>query len=141
MRQGILPNKPSPLVVNGASKQLSIQRALLRTSRSNARGGPTRAAKITLHIPYRRSGHKRNTHTTVEPLRGSDASVDNAIIYHVSACSAPIRIKHGRRTTRVEEFLVRQEPETCTFSDAICQYRLGFDITLITTILSHNIIL
>ena len=43
-----------------------------------------------------------------------------------------MRIKYGRRSSWVEEFLVRWEPETCTFDKALEQYRLGFDIASIT---------
>jgi hypothetical protein len=44
-----------------------------------------------------------------------------------------MRIKHGRQSTWVDEFLVRWEPEACTFGEALEQYRLGFDIVLITS--------
>ena len=43
-----------------------------------------------------------------------------------------MRIKHGRRSTYVDEFLVRWEPEECTFGEALEQYRLGFDVVSIT---------
>ena len=36
---GTIPDKPSPLVVDAASKELSIQRAQLRASRSHPQGG------------------------------------------------------------------------------------------------------
>ncbi len=44
-----------------------------------------------------------------------------------------MRIKNGRRYTWVDEFLVRWEPETCTFGEALEQYRLGFDTVSITS--------
>ena len=59
-------------------------------------------------------------------------------IHHIFARSKPKRIKHGRRCTWVEELLVRWEPETCTFGDALDQYRLGFDIWSIAS-LEENI--
>jgi hypothetical protein len=129
---GTLPDKPSPLVVDNASKQLSIRRALLRAARAHLIGRPAQAAKITLYIPNNRPGHKRKTRNTVKPLRGSDAPGDKATIHHIIARSEPGRIKHGRRSTWVNEFLERWEQEECTFGEALEQYRLGFDIASIT---------
>jgi hypothetical protein len=70
----------------------------------------------------------------MEPLRGSDARGDTAAIHHILARSEPIRIKHDRRHTCVEEFLVRWEPETCTFGEVLEKYRLGFNISSITSV-------
>ena len=134
MDWGTIPDKPSPLVVDAASKQLFIQRALLHASRSHPQGGPSRATKITLHIPPSRPGHKRKIHIAVEPLRGSDVPGEKAAIHHNLARSEPKRIKHGRRSTLVKEFLVRWEPEACTFGNALEQNRLGFDIVSITSL-------
>ena len=119
-------------MVDAVSKQLSIQRARLRATRSHPQGGPARSAKIKLHIPHNRPGHKRKIHTTVEPLTGSDAPGKTVAIDHILARSIPKRRKHGRRSTWLEEFLVRWEPETCTFGNTLEQYRLGFDILSIT---------
>jgi len=44
------------------------------------------------------------------------------------------RIKHSRRSPWAEEFLVRWELETCTFREALKQYKLDFDPTLITSL-------
>jgi len=122
-----------PLLVDAASKQISIQRAMLRASRAQSQRAPARSAKIALHIPPRQPGHKRKIHITMEPLRGSDAPGDTAAIHHILARSEPRRIKHGRRSTWVEEFLVRREPKTCIFGDVLEQYRLGFNIMSITS--------
>ena len=65
---------------------------------------------------------------------GIDALDDKAVIHHILAHSEPMRIRYGRRSTWIEEFLVRWEPETCTFGDALEQYRLGFDIVTITSL-------
>jgi len=116
---GTLPDKPSPLVVDNVSKQLSIRRAFLRASRAHPQGGPGRPARITLHIRPNRSGHKWKTHPTVEPLRGSDALGDKAAIHQIVARSEPMRIKHGRRSTWVDEFQVRWNPKECTFGEAL----------------------
>ncbi len=97
-------------------------------------GGSTRPPGIKIHTPPIRSGHKRKIHTTVEPLRGSDAPWDTAAIHHILARSEPRRIKHGRRSTWIEEFLVRWEPETCTFEEALEQYRIGFHISSIISL-------
>jgi len=130
---GAIPDKPPPFLVDVDSKQLSIQREMLRASRAQSQGGPARSAKITLHIPPSRPGHKRKIHINVKLARDSDAPGDMAAIQHILARSEPRRIKHGRRSTRVEELLVRWELETCTFGDVLEQYRLGFDILSITS--------
>ena len=137
---GTLPDKPPLLVVGGAYKQLSKQRALLRASRSHSQRGPARASKITLHIPTSQSRQKRKTRNMVELLRGSDAPVSMrpSTISTIGPRSEPKRIKHGRRSTWVEVILVRWEPEMCTFGDELDRYRLDFDIMSITS-LEENI--
>jgi hypothetical protein len=130
---GTIPDQPSPLVVDNVSTQLSIQSALLRASRAHPQGGPARPVRITLHIRPSPSGHKRKTRPTVEPLRGSDLPWDKAAIHHISARSEPMRIKHGRRCTWVDELLVRWKLEECTFGETLEQYRLGFDVVSITS--------
>ena len=125
-------------MVDNATKQLSIRRALLRASRAHPQGGPGRPARITLHIRPSRSGHKRKTRPTVEPLRGNDAPGNKATIHSILARSEPMRIKHGRRSAWVDEFLVRWEPEEYTFGEALEQYRLGFDIVSITSRDDHD---
>ena len=111
-----------------------FQRALLRASRSHIQGGPGRIAKITFHIPPSRPGHKRKTRTTVEPLRGSNVPGNKAAIHHILARFGPKRIEHDRRSTRAEEFLVRREPQTSTFGDALEQCRLGFEVVSVTSL-------
>jgi hypothetical protein len=85
-------------------------------------------------MPPTRSGHKRKSRPTVKPLQGSDAPDDKAVMHHILALSEPIRIKHGCRYTWVKKFIVRWDPETCTFGEALDQYRLGFDIGSITSL-------
>jgi hypothetical protein len=46
----------------------------------------------------------------------------------------PRRVKHGRRSTWVEEFLVQWGPEHCTFGEALEHHKLGFDIVSITSL-------
>ena len=104
---GTIPEKPPPLVVDAASKQFSIQRSILHSTRAYPQGGPARPAIITLQFLPSRPGHKRKIHTTVEPRRGSDAPGDKAAIHNISARSEPRRIKYNRRSIWVEEFLVR----------------------------------
>ena len=106
----------------------------MRATRSHIHGGLARPAKITLYIPPSRLGNKGKIHAVVEPLKGSDAPGDKAAIHHILARSEPIRIIYGRRSTWVEEFLIRWEHEMCTFGDAREQYRLGFDIVSITSL-------
>jgi hypothetical protein len=116
---GSIHDKPSPVVVDAASKLLSIQRAIARASQVHTQRGPPHPTRITLHILPKRTGRKRKIHISVEPLRGSDASGATAAIRHILARSEPSRIKNGRRSTWVKEFLVRWEPETCTFGDVL----------------------
>ncbi len=149
-----LPAEPSPLVVARASKQLSVEFAIPRATRTPpiSQGGLDRYGRITLHFPpkgktrnnAKNLGYKRKIHTIVEPLKGSDAPGDKAAIHYVLARSEPRRIKHDRRYTWVEEFLVLWGTETCTFGEVLGQYRLGFDITSITSpekiIPSHSLL-
>ena len=102
-----IPDKPSPMGVDADSKQLFIKRALLCASRSHPQGDPARSANITLHIPHKRPGRKIQINTTMQPLMGSDASGDTAAIHQILARSEPRCIKHGRRSTRMEKFLIR----------------------------------
>ncbi len=98
------------------------------------------ASIIYLHFPPKgrtrstisRFGSKRKTRTTIKPLKSSDAPGDKAAIHHILARSEPKRINHGCRHAMVEEFLVRWEPEMCTFGEALEEYRSVFDITFIT---------
>jgi len=54
---------------------------------------------------------------------------DEATVQQVLAHSKPRRLRHGRRSTWVEEFLVQWGPEHITFGDAFERYYLtGFDV-------------
>ncbi len=50
------------------------------------------------------------------------------------ARTEPRRVRHGRRSTWVEEFLVQWGPEHCIFREALEQYNLEFDIVSITNL-------
>ncbi len=67
----------------------------------------------------------------MEPLRGSNAPSATADMHDILARSEPSRIKHGRISIRVEEFLVRWGPQICTFGETLEQYRLGFNVSSI----------
>jgi len=81
---GSLLDKFSPLTVDMAFRRLFIERALLHTARSLTRATTTRRPRIVLNVPAKgRAGvvrhiatPKRKAATTVESLRGSDASGD-----------------------------------------------------------------
>ncbi len=113
----------------------------MRAASTRPTGGSSRPPGIRIHIPPIRPDHKRKIPTTREPLRGSDAPGTTAAIHHIMARAEPRRIKHGRKSTWVKEFLVRWEPETSTFGEILEQYRLGFNISSITsreeTVSSH----
>ncbi len=53
---------------------------------------------------------KRKAPITWEPLRGSDASGENANITLVLSRCTPRRIRTTQEPTRVEEFLVQWDP-------------------------------
>ncbi len=147
---GSIPDTPSPLAVDMASKQLSIERALAQRAFTRADASTTHNARIVLNFPTRgKSGaprrrvtYKRGRATTIETLRGSDAPGDKASTQQVLARSEPRRVRHGRRSTWVEEFLIQWGLEHCTFGEAFEQYYLGFDIESITslesTVFSHD---
>jgi hypothetical protein len=137
---GAIPDKPSPMAWDGASKQLSIDRSISHAARTLPRNGSASAGRITLNFPPKGMAHnainmtglKRKSRIVVEPLRGIDVTGDKAGIHLILACPGPRRVKHGRKATWVEEFLVWWEPQACIFGEALEQYRLGFDITSIT---------
>jgi hypothetical protein len=140
---GSLPDRPSPLAVDRATKQLSIERALEKRAVTRADANTIHSARIVLNFPRgkfgaprRRASYKRGQATTIEPLRGSDAPGYIASIQQVLARSKPSRARHGRRSTWVEEFLVQWGPEHYTFEEALEQYYLGFDIDSITSLKS-----
>jgi hypothetical protein len=132
-----IPERPSPLAVSNASRQPTIAEAMGNIppppSRSTRREGP----RIVLHLktkrsrgPNRKAASKRHSAPTIEPLRGSDAPGENASILSVLARAEPRKIKHNRRFTHVEEFVVQWGPEICTLDEAHEQYIMGFDITI-----------
>jgi len=132
---------PSPLAVSRASRQPTITEALGNippcTSQTTDRLGP----RIALHFPTKRKngpGRKptstRKPSPTVKPLRGSDAPGENASIIKVLSRAKPRRIKHNRRFTCVEEFLVHLGPKICTLDEAQEQYTMGFNIEAITSL-------
>jgi hypothetical protein len=137
-----LLDRPSPLALDRATKQLSIESALSSWAATRASTRETQQERIMLNIPSRKkkgASHQRNSDkrrrpTTVEPLRGSDAPGDKASIQRILARSEPRRIRHGRHKTWVEEYLVQWGPEHCTFGEALEQYYLGFDIESITSL-------
>ena len=121
-----LPDRPSPLVVDMATKQLSIESSLERRATSHAIAHGTHRTRLFVNFPAkgkakaprRQTSSKRGRPTTIEPLRSSDAPGYKASIQQIMARSEPRRIRHGRRSTWVEEFLVRWAPEHCTFGEA-----------------------
>ena len=135
-----LPDRPSPLAVDMAAKQLSIERSLARRATTHAIATGTRHTRIFLNFPAKEQGPPRQTcskcgrPTTIEPLKGSDAPGDKASIQQILARNEPRRVRHNRRSTWVEEFLVQWGPEHCTFGEALEQYNLGFDIVSITSL-------
>ena len=86
---GSLPNIPSPLDVDNATKQLSIEGSLSKRAATLAAANNTNRARVLLHFPANKgksktsrghAGAKRVRSTTIEPLRGSDAPGDKAFI-------------------------------------------------------------
>ena len=77
--------------------------------------------------PRRRAGSKRGQ-------KGSDAPGDKASIRHILACTELRCVRHGRRSTWVEEFLVQWGPEHCTFGEALEQYYMEFGIVSFTSL-------
>jgi len=137
-----LPDRPSPLEIDNATKQLSIESSLAKRAAALAVANNTIHSRIILHFPNKgktntprgQTGAKRIRSTIVEPLRGSDAPGDKASTQQILARSAPRRVRHPRRSTWVEEFMVQWGPEHCTFGEVLEQYNLGFAIDSITSI-------
>jgi len=138
---GSLSDKPSPLAVDIATKQLSIEIYLSKRAAALADANNINRTCILLHFPARgkartprrQAGAKRVRSTTIEPLKGSDAPGDKAPIQQMLVCSEPRRVKHNRRSTWVEDFFVQWGPEHCIFGEALEQYNLGFDIMSISS--------
>ena len=137
-----LLERPSPLALERATKQLSIESALLNWAATRASTRVAHHTRIMLNIPtkkkkgtsHRYNSAKRRRTTTVEPLRGSGAPGDKASIQRILARSEPIRVRHGRYKTWVEEYLVQWGPEYCTFGEALKLYYMGFDIESISSL-------
>ena len=136
---GSRPYQPSPLSVDRASRQLSIDGTLLHPADPRLQTTPQGGHRITLNFPAKgRAGAvrhkavpKRKASTTIVPLRGSDAPGNKATINHVLARCEPRQIHHNKCSAWVEELLVQWEPEKCTPREARKQQRLGFDISSI----------
>jgi len=109
---GPLPDRLSPLALDRATKQLSIKRALSQRAVAREDANATQRARMVLNFPTkgklgaprRRAPYKRKQATTVEPLRISNAPGDKATIQQMLARSKPRRVRHGQRSTWVEEF-------------------------------------
>ena len=92
---GSLPDRPSPLAVDRATKQLSIESALSQWAATRASTREHQHGRIMLNIPakkkkgasHRRNSDKRRRPTTIEPIRGSDALGDKASIQRILARS------------------------------------------------------
>jgi len=137
-----IPNTPSPLALDRATRPQSRTSALNSKTRTPNEGQQVHRAKITLHFPTpcqrradkRRSDLKRKAITTIEPLRGSDTNGENVGISLILGRSTPRRIKHNLQSTYVEEFIVRWDPEDCTVEETPQQQRQSFVITTITSL-------
>ena len=120
-----------------ASRHLSIEKALLYPSRSRPRAPIPGGPRIVLNFLAKgRTGvarhgvvPKRKVVTIVDPLGDIDVPGNKAVINHILARCEPRRVRHYRRSKRVEEFLVQWEQETCTLGEALEQHQMGFDIT------------
>jgi hypothetical protein len=81
---GSLPDIPSPLAVDRATKQLSIESSLAKRAEALAAANNTHRTRILLNFPAKgkvrtprgQAGAKRVRSTAIEPLRGSDAPGD-----------------------------------------------------------------
>ena len=109
-----LPNGPSTLSVSKASRQPTIMEAMGNVPTCTSKPTNMAGTRIVLHLKRKRKkGPKRNPASkqkptpTIEPLRGSDAPGGNASILRVLSHTEPRRVKHNRRYTCVEEFLVQ----------------------------------
>jgi hypothetical protein len=102
-----LLDRPSPLAVDIATKQLYIESSLSKRAVALAAANNTNRTRIlwNFHVegkaraPRGQACAKRLRSTTIEPLRGSDAPGYKASIQQILARIAPIRIRHNRRST------------------------------------------
>jgi len=72
--------------------------------------------------------NKRKAPQTIALIRGSDAPGGNASIHRVLARSEPRRVRHNRRSTYVDEFMVQWGPEKYTLAEALEPYSMGLNI-------------
>ena len=124
-----------------ASRQPTITEALGNIPSLTAQSTDKEGTRIVLHFkPRRKKGSQRNPASKrkptpiIEPLRGSDAPDENASILSVLARAEPRKVKHNRRFTYVEEFLVQWGPKICTLDEAQEQYMMGFTIVSIASL-------
>jgi len=100
-----IPETPSPLTLDRATRQHSIKSALTRHPRDPTKGKAVPTSKITLHfssprrrkVDRRKADLKRKARATTEPLRGSDGNGDNAGINLVLERCTPV----ASNTTRI----------------------------------------
>ena len=134
-----IPATPSPQALAQATRQHSIRSAFTRLENIPPVTQADPPPKLTLHFPTprmrkadkRRANLKRKAPITREPLRGSDASGENANITRILSRCTPRRIRTPQGSTLVEEFLVQWDPEDCTLQEALTQQAQGFVITSI----------
>ncbi len=96
-----IPATPSPHALAQATRQHSILSALTRLTRIPPEAQADPPPKLTLYFPAprvrkadkRRENLKRKASITREPLRGSDASGENAYITRVLSCCTPRHIR------------------------------------------------
>ena len=137
-----IPDTPSPLTLDRATRQHSIKSAISIPPRDTTETNAVQTTKLILHFPSprrrrsdkRKADLKRKALTTREPLRGSDANGENAGISLILERCTPRRITHNKNSTYVEEFLVQWDPEYCTLHEAQIQQAQGFVITSITSL-------
>jgi len=85
---GSLSYKPSPMVVERATKQLSIERSLALRAVAHTLDNDTQRTRVVLNflakeksgVSRQQAGSKHGQVTTIEPLRGSDTPGDKAFI-------------------------------------------------------------
>jgi len=116
----------------------SIQAHSSPLSHLKGRGNPL----LTLHFTTRSKQRafkrgptkKRKAPQTIAPIEGSDSPGGNVSIERVLVRSEPRRVRHNRRFTYVEEFLVQWGPEKCTLTEGLEKYSMGFNIIMITSL-------
>ena len=139
---GTLPDKPCPLILARVTRQPTIVEAFRHTPPPQPHKTGDTTPRLEMHFrtrgkqwPSKRGpANKRKVPQTIAPLRGSDAPKGSASIQKILVRSNPRRIKHNRRSTYVEEFLVQWGPEQCTLAEALEQYSMGLNIASITSL-------